>query len=130
MIELFDLYQDLKFCVEKEADLIAEDNYQDLADVIEQKNILINKIDQIELKDFFRRLAFEVSSQTELQDKKTKLQNLVSKINELQHKNMANLENKKEEQKEILIALYNREKSIKGYLNPEKYEAKFFDEKS
>ncbi|SFM01347.1 hypothetical protein [Halanaerobium salsuginis] len=130
MIELFDLYQDLKLCVEKEADLIAEDNYEDLAEIIEQKNILINKIDQIELKDFFRRLAFEVSSQTELQDKKTELQNLVSKINELQNKNMANLENKKEEQKEILIALYNREKSIKGYLNPEKYEAKFFDEKS
>jgi hypothetical protein len=129
MKDLFKLYQKLKSLTKAESDLIEEGDFNNLKEKLAEKNKLIAKIDEIKQQDYFSRLAFSLSK-AELQQKKEDLYQLMQKINKLQSQNMQALEKKKNENKEKMISLYSREKSIKGYLNSDKYEAKFFDEKS
>lgn len=129
MKDLFKLYQKLKSLTKAESDLIEEGDFNNLREKLAEKNKLIAQIDEIKQQDYFSRLAFSLSK-AELQQKKEDLYQLLQKINKLQSQNMQALEKKKTENKEKMISLYSREKSIKGYLNSDKYEAKFFDEKS
>ncbi|RAK04922.1 hypothetical protein C8C77_1377 [Halanaerobium saccharolyticum] len=129
MKDLYQLYQNLKSLTKAEADLIEEGDFNNLKEKLEEKNSLIAEIDKIEPKNYFTRLAFSLSKE-ELQKKREALYQLMQEISELQSQNMQALEKKKIENKEKMISLYSREKSIKGYLNSDKYEAKFFDEKS
>jgi len=129
MKDLFKLYQALKSLTKAESDLIEEGDFNNLKDKLDEKNRLIAEIDKIEQQDYFVQLAFSLSKE-ELQKKRDALYQLMQKISKLQTQNMQSLEKKKIENKEKMISLYSREKSIKGYLNSDKYEAKFFDEKS
>ena len=129
MLELFKLYQKLKSLTKAEKKLIEEGDFDSLKNKLAQKNELIKRIDQIDQKEYFSRLA-DSSDKKELNEKKAELYQLIKKISELQQQNMQALEKKKELNKEKMLSLYSREKSIKGYLNSDKYEAKFFDEKS
>ena len=129
MKDLFKLYQSLKSLTKTEAHLVEKGDFENLKEKLAEKNKLINEIDKIDQKDYFAQLAFSLSK-AELQQKRDELYQLVKKIAELQSKNMESLEKQKNKNKEKLISLYSREKSIKGYLNSDKYEAKFFDEKS
>jgi len=129
MKDLFKLYQALKSLTKAESDLIEEGDFNNLKDKLDEKNRLIAEIDKVEQKDYFVHLAFSLSKE-ELQQKRDALYQLMQKISKLQSQNMQALEKKKIENKEKMISLYSREKSIKGYLNSDKYEAKFFDEKS
>lgn len=129
MKDLFKLYQKLKSLTKAEANLIVEGDFNSLKEKLAEKNKLIAEIDKIEWTDYFTQLAFSLSK-AELQQKRDDLYQLMQKISKLQSQNMQALEKKKDENKEKMISLYSREKSIKGYLNSDKYEAKFFDEKS
>jgi len=129
MLELFKLYQKLKSLTKTEKELIEEGDFDSLKNKLAQKNELIKRIDQIDQKEYFSQLA-DSCDKKELNEKKAKLYQLIKKISELQQQNMQALEKKKELNKEKMLSLYSREKSIKGYLNSDKYEAKFFDEKS
>ncbi|MFP4372315.1 MAG: flagellar export chaperone FlgN [Halanaerobium sp.] len=129
MEDLFKLYQKLKSLTEAESEIIAESDFESLKEKLAEKNKLIDQIDRIDQKEYFAKLAFSID-QKKLEEKKNELYQLIQKISELQLQNMKKLEKQKEENKEKMISLYSREKSIKGYLNPDKYEAKFFDEKS
>lgn len=129
MEDLFELYQKLKAFTQAESDLISENDFESLKEKLAKKNELIKKIDQINTKQYFAKLAFSLN-QKELKAKKNSLAQLIEEINTLQSQNIKTLENKKKQNKEKMISLYSREKSIKGYLNSDKYEAKFFDEKS
>lgn len=129
MKDLFKLYQKLKSLTEAEADLIEESDFDNLKEKLAAKNKLIAEIDEIKQQEYFTQLAFSLSKE-ELQQKKNDLYQLIQKISKLQSQNMQALEKKKSENKEKMLSLYSREKSIKGYLNSDKYEAKFFDEKS
>ncbi|TDO94445.1 FlgN protein [Halanaerobium saccharolyticum] len=129
MKDLFKLYQNLKSLTKAESDLIEEGDFDNLKEKLEEKNSLISEIDKIEPKDYFAHLAFSLSRE-ELQKKRDALYQLMQEISKLQSQNMQALEKKKNANKEKMISLYSREKSIKGYLNSDKYEAKFFDEKS
>ncbi|MFN2340089.1 MAG: hypothetical protein ABR547_02335 [Halanaerobium sp.] len=129
MKNLFKLYQELKSLTEAEADLIEESDFDNLKEKLAEKNKLIAEIDEIEQQEYFTQLAFSLTK-AELQQKKEDLYQLIQKTSKLQSQNMQALEKKKSENKEKMISLYSREKSIKGYLNSDKYEAKFFDEKS
>ncbi|MEC9490824.1 MAG: hypothetical protein UMU04_07720 [Halanaerobiales bacterium] len=129
MKDLFELYQTLKSLTKTEADLIEEGDFDNLKEKLDEKNKLIAEIDKIKQKNYFAQLAFSLSKE-ELQKKRDDLYQLMQEINKLQSQNMQALEKKKIENKEKMISLYSREKSIKGYLNSDKYEAKFFDQKS
>lgn len=129
MKDLFKLYQKLKSLTEAERDLIEAGDFDILRENLAQKNEIISEIDKVEQQEYFAQLAFSLS-RDQLQDKKDELFKLIQEITELQSQNMKTLEEKKKENKEKMISLYSREKSIKGYLNSDKYEAKFFDEKS
>jgi hypothetical protein len=129
MKDLFKLYQRLKSLTKAETDLIKEGDFNNLKEKLAEKNELIAVIDEIKQQEYFAQLAFSLS-QEELQQKKDELYQLLEEISKLQSQNMQALEKKKTENKEKMISLYSREKSIKGYLNSDKYEAKFFDEKS
>ncbi len=129
MKDLFKLYQKLKSLTEAEAELIEAGDFDILTKKLSQKNELIAEIDEIKQQDYFAQLAFSLNSD-ELQQRKKKLYNLMQEISEMQSQNLQALEEKKKLNKEKMISLYSREKSIKGYLNSDKYEAKFFDEKS
>lgn len=129
MKDLFKLYQKLKSLTKAELDLIEESDFNNLKEKLAEKNKLIAEIDEIEQQEYFAQLAFSLSKE-ELQQKKDDLYQLIQKISKLQSQNMQALEKKKSKNKEKMISLYSREKSIKGYLNSDKYEAKFFDEKS
>ncbi|RCW53348.1 MULTISPECIES: hypothetical protein [Halanaerobium] len=129
MKDLFKLYQKLKSLTKAEADLIEAGDFDILQEKLASKNEVIAEIDKVEQEDYFAQLALSLTKD-ELQQKKTKLHNLLKEIAELQAQNMQELEEKKKENKERMISLYSREKSIKGYLNSDKYEAKFFDQKS
>ncbi|MFW5736199.1 MAG: hypothetical protein ACOCXB_02455 [Halanaerobium sp.] len=129
MKDLFKLYQKLKSLTEAEAELIEAGDFDILTKKLSQKNELIAEIDEIKQQDYFAQLAFSLNSD-ELQQRKSKLYNLMQEISEMQSQNLQSLEEKKKLNKKKMISLYSREKSIKGYLNSDKYEAKFFDEKS
>jgi len=129
MKDLFKLYQKLKSLTKAEANLIEAGDFNNLKEKLAEKNKLIAEIDEIEQQNYFTQLAFSFSK-AELQQKRDDLYQLMQEISELQSQNMQSLEKKKDENKEKMISLYSREKSIKGYLNSDKYEAKFFDEKS
>jgi len=129
MKDLFKLYQKLKSLTKAEADLIREGDFDNLKEKLAEKNELIAEIDEIKQEKYFAQLAFSLSKE-ELQQKRDDLYQLLQKISKLQSQNMQALEKKKTENKEKMLSLYSREKSIKGYLNSDKYEAKFFDEKS
>ena len=129
MKDLFKLYQKLKSLTEAERNLIEAGDFDILKEKLAQKNEIMAEIDKVEQQDYFAQLAFSLNK-NELQDKKDKLYKLMQEISKLQAQNMQALEDKKKENKEKMISLYSREKSIKGYLNSDKYEAKFFDEKS
>jgi small-conductance mechanosensitive channel len=129
MTDLFKLYKRLKSFTKAEAELLAKNDFENLKEKLSKKNELIDQIDQINPKEYFAELAFSVNKE-ELKAKKNKLYQLMNEINKLQSQNIKTLENKKEKNKEKMISLYSREKSIKGYLNSDKYEAKFFDKKS
>jgi hypothetical protein len=129
MKDLFKLYQKLKSLTKAETDLIEAGDFNNLKEKLAEKDELIAEIDKIKQQDYFSRLAFTLSKD-ELQQKKEDLYQLMQQISELQSQNMQALEEKKTENKKKMISLYSREKSIKGYLNSDKYEAKFFDEKS
>ena len=129
MKDLFKLYQRLKSLTKAETDLIKEGDFNNLKEKLAEKNELIAVIDEIKQQEYFAQLAFSLS-QEELQQKRDELYQLLEEISKLQSQNMQALEKKKTENKEKMISLYSREKSIKGYLNSDKYEAKFFDEKS
>jgi len=129
MEDLFKLYQKLKSLTKAESKFIEKSDFESLKEKLAKKNELIDKIDQIDQKEYFTRLAFSID-QKDLKKKRDNLYQLIKEISELQSQNMKALEEKKEENKEKMLSLYSREKSIKGYLNSDKYEAKFFDEKS
>jgi seryl-tRNA synthetase len=129
MKDLFKLYQKLKSLTEAEKNLIEAGDFDILKEKLDKKNEVIAEIDKLELKDYFAQLAFSLTKD-ELQNKRDELYKLMQEINKLQSQNMETLEEKKKENKKKMISLYSREKSIKGYLNSDKYEAKFFDEKS
>jgi len=129
MEDLFKLYQKLKSLTKAESEIIEKGDFESLKEKLAKKNELIDKIDQIDQKEYFTRLAFSID-QKDLKKKRDNLYQLIKEISELQSQNMKALEEKKEENKEKMLSLYSREKSIKGYLNSDKYEAKFFDEKS
>ena len=129
MKDLFKLYQSLKSLTKTEAHLVEKGDFENLKEKLAEKNKLINEIDKIDQKDYFAQLAFSLSK-AELQQKRDELYQLVKKIAELQSKNMESLEKQKNKNKQKLMSLYSTEKRIKGYLNSDKYEAKFFDEKS
>ncbi|MGP3777330.1 hypothetical protein ACTWKD_00680 [Halanaerobium saccharolyticum] len=129
MKDLFKLYQKLKSLTEAERNLIEAGDFDILKEKLAQKNEIMAEIDKVEQQDYFAQLAFSLN-RDELQDKKDELYKLMQEISKLQAQNMQALEDKKKENKEKMISLYSREKSIKGYLNSDKYEAKFFDEKS
>ncbi|TDP89270.1 hypothetical protein C7957_12547 [Halanaerobium saccharolyticum] len=129
MKDLFKLYQKLKSLTEAERNLIEAGDFDILKEKSAQKNEIMAEIDKVEQQDYFAQLAFSLN-RDELQDKKDELYKLMQEISKLQAQNMQALEDKKKENKEKMISLYSREKSIKGYLNSDKYEAKFFDEKS
>jgi len=129
MKDLFKLYQKLRSLTEAEAELIEEGDFDNLEEKLAEKNKLIAEIDQIEQQEYFAQLAFSLTKE-ELQQKRDELYQLLQKISKLQSQNMQALEKEKTENKKKMISLYSREKSIKGYLNSDKYEAKFFDEKS
>jgi hypothetical protein len=129
MSDLFKLYKKLKLITAEESELILNNDFENLKEKLAKKNELIDQIDQLNQKQYFVELAFS-HDEKELKAKKNDLYQLLQDINKLQLQNIKALENKKEENKEKMISLYSREKSIKGYLNSDKYEAKFFDEKS
>ena len=130
MEDLFQLYQKLKSLTKAEKDLIAEGDFEVLQEKLAEKNELIEKIDQVDQKEYFASLAISLNGKEELQQKKAELFKLIKEISQIQAANMNSLEEKKKENKGKMMSLYSREKSIKGYLNSDKYEAKFFDEKS
>lgn len=129
MEDLFKLYNQLKSLTESEKKYIEEEDFEGLKQKLSEKDKLIKKIDKIDQKEYFAKLAFSMDK-AELKKKRDDLMELMKNISKIQSENMERVEKKKKENKEKMISLYSREKSIKGYLNSDKYEAKFFDEKS
>lgn len=116
MEELYQLYKELEKLALEEKELIAEDEYQSLESVLAQKNEIIKKIDEID-KDKYKAEHDRISE-------------LLENLSSLEAEKISSLKAKKEKVKNKILKLYNREKSIKGYRKEEKFEAKFFDEKS
>lgn len=129
MENLFELYKKIKLITKSEKKLIAENDFNGLNEKLNEKNQIIKKIELVDQKKYFAELAFSHNLE-ELKNKKEDLVELIKEISNLQVKNKKKLEEKKIESKEKMLSLYNREKSLKAYLNSDKYEAKFFDEKS
>lgn len=129
MQDLYALYKKFKEISISEKELIAEEKFAVLNEKLTAKNEIIEQIEAVNQQEYFAKLAFSLS-QEELAEKKEELICLLKEIAELQSENMKKLELKKSSNKEKMLSLYSREKSIKGYLSPDKYEAKFFDEKT
>lgn len=130
MEDLYQLYKELKKLALKEKKLIEEADYQSLKAALSQKDKLIKKIDEIDHELYFEKLEEKNSDQVDLKEKRKAIYQLLKKTNELEQEKLKLLKQQKEDVKSKILKLYTREKSIKGYRKEEKFEAKFFDEKS
>jgi hypothetical protein len=130
MQDLYQLYKELQKLALAEQELIRDDEYQSLKIKLDEKNKLIKKIDRLDHGHYFKAVYEKNSDKAALEKKRSEIYQLLKIISELEEKKISLLKQKKNEVKNKILELYNREKSIKGYRKEEKYEAKFFDEKS
>lgn len=119
MINLVDLYQKIKEKTLKENDLIIDEDYKKLEELLKEKNHIIEEIKKVERK---------TSDQTEKKANQ-KIQEILESAVKIQSQNLELLSQKKGETKTKFLELYRRQKSIKGYHNAGQQEAKFFDKK-
>ncbi|MFW6273329.1 MAG: hypothetical protein ACOC17_00360 [Halanaerobium sp.] len=130
MQDLYQLYLELEEIALAEWEFIKNDDYKSLKSKLDEKNKLIKKIDSIDENQYFKKLYEQNRDKALAEKKHSQIYQLLKKISELEEKKIKLLKEKKIDVKNKILELYNREKSIKGYRKEEKYEAKFFDEKS
>jgi len=124
------LYRKLNNLINQENDYIESLQVDKLKEAIEKKNKIIDQIDALDIEQHFEKLMKNGSSQEKLKEKRVKLYKLMKSAAEKEIDNIEKLSALKEDTKKELMSLYSREKSLKGYHGNQKFEAKFFDEKT
>ncbi|MGM0602265.1 MAG: hypothetical protein ACQESS_03000 [Bacillota bacterium] len=122
MEELLQLYEKLSDLMDREKKFIESEEIGSLSNNLEEKEKIMKKIERFDIDEYF----------AQLEDGAEKAKYLYRRLEELKNaeaENIKEMQNSRREIKEKLVKLYSREKSIKGYRNKGKFEAKFFDEK-
>ena len=123
MEDLQGLYQKLLSLTEKQKEKIAEKDYDGLLEVLDNKDEVIDKIENISLEQY-------IKEQEKPEKKFNNIKETMNEIKELEDKNMEKVQQEQSEIKEKLKDINLKEKSRKGYQNlNSNYDAKFIDEK-
>lgn len=121
MIDLLNLYKKYLDFTEEQNRLINEEDYDELLNIISQKQELIDVITQYKLEEYIFR-------QEEPEQIKKKLESIMQGIKKLEEQNKLALETKKSSLKNKLKSLSLGAKRRRGY-EAANYEAKFIDKK-
>lgn len=122
-MNLEDLYQKLYEFTKEQKRCIEESEFDELIKVLEKKNDIIDKIDEIEVKDYLK-------SQQNPKKTHQNLKEVMENIKELEEKNEEKLRAKKENLSKEMKSFNKKQKSRDGYTKGNAFEAKFIDKKS
>ena len=122
-MDLYGYYQKLYSLTKKQRECIEKDNYDQLLKVLEQKQELINEIDDMEPGEYLKE-------QDNPEEVLTQLQELMQNIKDLEDKNEKKLREKKDKLSEKMKDFNTKQKGREGYKSEKNYEAKFIDKKS
>lgn len=122
-MDLYKNYQKLYKLSQTQTECIKEDDYDRLLAVLEQKQEIIEKADEIDMEDY-------LESRENSEQALTSLQELMTEIKELEDKNRELLTENKEALAEKMFDFSQKQKSREGYYQKSGYEAKFIDKRS
>ncbi|MFW6238541.1 MAG: hypothetical protein ACOC5A_04855 [Halanaerobiales bacterium] len=119
---LLALYKKLYNLVQKEDEILAEEDYEELTDLLQEKNKVIERIEAADLLTFLK-------DRDDPEEDFHKMKEIMQKCRDLEDENISNLQKKKEEVKKNLGELKNLSKTRNKYLQ-QNMDAKFIDKKS
>jgi len=122
-MNLDELYKKLYQLTKEQKKYIEENNFDELIKVLEKKDNIINKIDEINLKKYLK-------SQENPKNEHKNLKNIMEKIKNMEEKNEKKLKKKKENLAKEMTSFNKKQKSRDGYKKGNAFEAKFIDKKS
>ncbi len=122
MSNLLELYKKLYNLTEKQKQEIISSNYDKLLQVLDEKQQLMNKINEIDVQGYLQK---QDNPPQALQE----LSSLLSKLKELEDETAVLIKKKYGDMKSKLKEINKRQKSRKGYQASSKFEAKFIDKK-
>ena len=122
-MNLYDYYEELYELTKKQNEYIADNDYDQLLQILSQKQKIIEKVDKVDPEDYIKN---QQNSKRAL----TQLQELMSKIKEMEDKNEKDIKKNKENLKMKMKDLTLKQKGRAGYKKAKKYEAKFIDKQS
>jgi len=123
MIELLELYQKLYKLTKEQKSCIEKSDFDQLIKVLEKKDEIINKIDEIEIKEYLK-------SQDNPKKAHENLKEIMENIKDLEEENEKKLRAKKENLSKEMKSFNKKQKSRDGYTKGNAFEAKFIDKKS
>jgi vacuolar-type H+-ATPase subunit I/STV1 len=123
MKDLLKLYKQLHSITKEQQKLIEKRDFDRLFQVLQDKDELIEQIDQRDLELFLTR-------QEDPKKVYNKIKEVMIKTKTLEEKNIDNLQEKSSDIKDKMQQLNKKENTRKGYNSPNSYEAKFIDKKS
>ncbi|MFW6269149.1 MAG: flagellar protein FliT [Bacillota bacterium] len=115
-------YQKIYEWTKKQKKCIEKGDIEQLNSLIEKKQEIIDKIDDVSFEEYFNQ-------QDNPQQSFAKIKKMIENIVEQEKKNRKKLQEKKQDLAQKLKEFNFKEKSRKGYLGEKKFEAKFFDKK-
>lgn len=118
-----DLYEQLYVLSKEQERLLTERNYDGLLKNLENKQKLIDKINQIDIEMY-------LNERNDAKEILKKLKRLMEKIKELDEMNSTELRKQYNMLGNKIKTLNKREKIRQGYMTGLNYEAKFIDKKS
>jgi|GEM_PF-2501521 len=122
MINLIELYEELYSLTVDQQNAIMTENYEDLLEILEQRNSLITKIDTVDIKGY-------INQQEDSEKTFEKLKKIMERIKKLEVKNEKIIKSNYEDLQKKLNDINIAKKARKGYYADKKYEAKFIDKK-
>ncbi len=122
-MNLYDYYEELYKLTEKQNEYILEKDYDQLLEILAQKQEIIDKVDKLGPEDY-------IKAQKEPNQALSKLKKLMTEIKEMEDKNEKDIKKNKGELKSNMKDLTLKQKGRKGYKKAIKYEAKFIDKRS
>lgn len=122
-MDLYQLYQKLYHLSQQQTQAIKEADYDQLFELIEEKQEIIDEADKINGEEYLKQQKKPAQFRARLQVLMTKTKDLESENQKLMLKAQGKL-------KEKMLEFNRKQKSRQGYYANSGYEAKFIDDKS
>jgi hypothetical protein len=122
MFNLYEFYQNLLSLTQKQKEAIIEEDFERLLKILEKKQQVIDKIDEIDVNEY-------LSKHINPEDALKNLKELMIKTKKLEEDNVKELKEKYKNIGGQLKDINLKAKTRHGYQVNKRYEAKFIDKK-